>query len=205
MTEREREQGTALAVVQEKMRGMRAQLAEITVTDDQSLAKVSDWVKLVKQLGKYIEQEKDKYVAPAKAIIEKAREQYDPMIAECKEAERTLKSKAQQFMEAREAERTRAAAKIEARVEKGTMRVDTAIRKMEELPVSAKRVETEGGSQLQMQRRPVAKVTDPTLVPDEYWIIDEVRVRREAIERYKKGEPQVPGVEVVLEASIASR
>jgi hypothetical protein len=55
-----------------------------------------------------------------------------------------------------------------------------------------------------MAKRKVAKITEPNLIPDEYWIIDEVRVRKEALEREKNGLPQIPGVVISEEASLSS-
>jgi hypothetical protein len=55
-----------------------------------------------------------------------------------------------------------------------------------------------------MNKRRVAFIEQPQDVPDEYWIIDEVRVRREALERDKNGEAQIPGVIIREESSMVS-
>jgi hypothetical protein len=42
--------------------------------------------------------------------------------------------------------------------------------------------------------RKVAKIVDVNIIPDEYWIVDETRVKKEALDRAKTGSEQIPGV-----------
>lgn len=194
----------ALAVVREKTDGMQIKLDSIQVTNEEELASASDMIKSVKQLKKFIEQEKEKYVAPAKEIISKAREQYDPLIKRCENAEWVLKERSKKFLLKQEAERKAKEEKIAKQVEAGRMKPETAAAKMEALPDIPKTVRTDTGSGLRLAKRKVARITDPSLVPDEFWIIDEVRVRREALERERYGKDQIPGVVVEEERDIAS-
>ena len=69
---------------------------------------------------------------------------------------------------------------------------------MENLPDAPRNVNT-GESGLRMSKRKVAVIVDPAQVPDEYWIIDEVKVRKVALAGVN-----IPGVEVWEEAWLAS-
>jgi len=193
-----------LVVARERVGAMQAMVESFKVTTDEELAVVADKIKSIKQLAKGIKDFKDKFVAPAKAIIDQAKGTWDPLIKECDNQEIVLKERAKRYMLDKEEKRRAEEAKIAARVEKGTMKPETAMRKMEALPEASKTVRTDNGSGLRMSKRKVAKIQDPSLVPDEFWVIDEVRVRREALEREKYGKDTIPGVIVVEENDLAS-
>jgi len=193
-----------LVVVKEKMAGMQNMLDTTQVTTDEELNGVADKIKGVKTLLKLIEQKKEKFTEPAKLIISEARETYDPMIKECRNAEEVLKQRVKAYMTAQEQKRIAEEAKITAKVESGYMKPETAMAKIESLPEAPKTVRTDNNSGLRMSKRKVAKIINPELVPREFWVIDEVRVRREALDREKNGLPQIPGVIIEEESSIAS-
>lgn len=201
---KEEEKDQDLVVVKEKLKGMQKMLDTTMVTSDEELAGVSDKIKGVKTLLKMIEQKKEKFTEPAKAIIGEARETYDPMIKECRNAEVVLKNRAQKYMVEKDNKRIADEKKIADKVESGYMKPETAINKIENLPEAPKTVRTDTGSGLRMAKRKVAVISDPTLIPKEYWIIDEVRVRREALDKEKNGLPQIPGVVIKEEASLSS-
>ncbi len=193
-----------IAVVREKVKGMQAMIDASPVTNDAELAAVTDHIRNIKALAKIIKEKKDKFVAPAKAIVLEAKAAFDPLLKECEDAEAILKGRASKYMLAVEDERRKEEAKIAARVEKGTLRPETAIKKMEALPDTPKTVRTDTGSGLRMSKRKVARITDPSLIPDEFWVVDEVRVRREALEREKYGKEPIPGVLIEEVADLSS-
>jgi hypothetical protein len=194
----------SLAVIKSQATKMQNMLDEFQVTDDQSLTLVADKIKNVKTLAKAVDEQKKKFTDPANAILKEAREKFDPIIKQCKNAEITLKQRAGAYMQKKDDERRAEEARIAARVEKGTMKEETAMRKMEAMPEVQTTVRTDQGAGLRMSKRRVAVIESPDQVPDEYWVIDEVRVRRDALERDKNGEPQIPGVMIREEASISS-
>jgi alanyl-tRNA synthetase len=204
MGDKENKGTDQFAVVKAQADGLEKMMTDFKVTNDKELEQVSDSIKQVKTIKKFIEQEKDKFVAPAKAIIAEARTKYDPYIKKCEEAESQMKSVAGSFMIAKEKERVAAEKKIADKVESGYIKPETAMTKMEALPEAPKTVRTDTGSGLRMSKRKVAVITDKDLIPDEYWVIDEVRVRREALEKEKNNQPQIPGVEIREEAGLSS-
>ena len=193
-----------LVEVREKIDGMQKMLDKTQVTTDAELESVADKIKGIKTLAKFIKLKKDKFTAPAKEIIAEAKVTYDPFLKQCESAELNLKDKARKYMLEKEAERKKAEEKIAARVEKGTMRTDTAMKKIEAMPEVANTVKTDIGSKLRMAKRKVARISDPNLVPKEYWIIDEVRIRRDAIMRDKMGQPPIPGTVIEEVADLSS-
>lgn len=188
-----------LVLVKQKTTSMESMLEKFQVNDDKQLAIVSDKIKHVKDLQKFIEQEKDKLVKPAKAIIAEAKEKYDPFIKKCQNAEVTLKQRAAKYMDDKEEKERIKKEKLAKRVEKGTMKPETAIEKIGEMPETKKTVKTEKGSALKMTKRRVPVIVNPGLVPKEYWMIDEVRVRRDAL-----AGKEIPGVEIQLKSNLSS-
>jgi len=190
--------GGELVEVQEKIKGMKEMVESTKVTTDKELAAASDIVKQVKTVEKFVREQKDKYVIPAKQIIKQASDRYDPYIKECQNAEESLKGKVKEYMDAADKRRKADELKIANRVEKGTMKPETAVKKFEALPEEKKTVKTEK-SGIKRSVRKVAVITHPELVPKEYWVIDEVRVRREAL-----AGKEIPGVEIKEESIISS-
>jgi len=204
MTQTKQAEVKELEAVKAKAEDMQKMLDQFQVTNDEELGIVSDKIKHVKTLQKFIEEKKEKFVAPAKAIIAEAKETYDIYIKKCQNAEIVLKERAKKYMVEKEQKRKAEEDRIAARVEKGTLKPETAVRKMEELPEAQKTVRTDTGSGLRLSKRRTAKIVDPGKVPDEFWIIDEVRVKREALERDKYGKDPIPGVEVSEESILGS-
>jgi len=194
----------SVAVVKGQVTKMQKMIDEYQITDEKSLAVVNDKIALIKQLTKAIEQKKKSFTDPANAILKEARATFDPYIKECKNGEVVLKQRAIAYHRKQEDERRKEEERIAARVEKGTMKEETAMAKLEKIKEPVKTVRTDQGAGLNFRKRRVAVIENPSQVPDEYWIIDEVRVRREAIERDKNGTEQIPGVVVREEDTVAS-
>lgn len=192
-----------LVEVKEKLASMKNMFDTIQITTDEELNGVADKIKEVKILLKLVEKTKERFTEPAKLIIGEAREIYDPMIKWCRNAEEVLKQRAKAYMTDKEQKRLADEAKIAAKVESGYMKPETAAAKIETLAEAPRTVRTDN-SGLRMSKRKVAKIINPELVPREFWVIDEVRVRREALDREKNGLPPIPGVIIEEESSIAS-
>lgn len=175
----------------------------VKIKSDEDLAQVSDKVKELKTRLKMIEEKKEAFVGPAKLIIAEAKNIFDEAIAWFKNAEKELKGKASAYMLEKERINREKEAKIAKDLEAGKIDTDKAISKLEKLPETSKSVNT-GESKMQMRKIWNAYIVDPKQIPDEFWVIDESRVKREAKERHKNGLPQIPGVEMREEASIAS-
>lgn len=192
-------------IIKSKAEGMSKMLESFQVVDDKSMELVADKIKEVKTLGKFIKQKKDEYVAPAKKIIETAKEQYDPYIKMCENAEITLKDRAIKYHDKIERERKIEEAKIAKKIESGYIKPETAMTKIEALPEVQKTVRTDKGSGLSFAKIKKVTIEKPELIPDIYWIIDEVRVRKEALQREKDGLEQILGVVITEETSSSSR
>ena len=180
----------SLAEIKTKSEEMQAMVDKTQVTTEIELKSVSDKIKSIKMLGKFVKAEKEKYTQPAQQIINEARTKYLPYEKMCKEAEDQLKNKADQYMTEVENERKRKEDVIAKRAETGNIKEETAVKKMEELGEEQKSVST-GSSQIQRKMVRTAFIMDREKVPHEYWDLNESRAKRAAL-----AGANVPGVEV---------
>lgn len=190
-----------LPVLQKEVNTQEEQITSLIVKDDASLKEASDRIKAVKDLKKKIETERDLFTAPAKEIISAAKAKYDPLTTALAGFEKVLKDKAQAFMTERDAKQTADIAKLGNRVVSGTMRSDTAIRKIEAMP-DATKTRTENSGLRVIKRKDVEVVDLSTLAVskseldvlaiDGYIVWDMVKVRKDVL----AGIP-VPGARII--------
>ena len=192
------EKELTIEVVQKKVNGMQTMLDAYPVSNDAELAGVSDKIKDIKTLCKAITAQKEKFTLPAKEIIANANEKFDPYIKACKNAEEVLKLRAVKYHNEQEAKRIADEKKLADKVDSGYMKSETAVKKMEAMPEVQKTVTTQS-SGLRFTKRKVAVIFDLSLIPKEYWVVDEVKVRKEALAGV-----MIPGVKVEEQTSSAS-
>lgn len=188
-----------IKVVKTKIDSMAAQVDAITVTSPEELTQVATHISNVKKMRKYVEQERDKYIAPAKEIIAKAKEQYDPYVRACDEAELALKKKAESFMLEQKKKEDEEKAKILA--DKRT-KVETKVEKIAEVKEAPKSVKT-NESTLSMKMVKDIRIIDQSQIPDEYYKpreLDMVKIKKVATAGVV-----IPGVEVYEKPQMASR
>lgn len=192
------------AIVKQKTDAIEAMVESVKVTNDAERDAVSDKIRQVKDCQEAIEDMRNDFVAPAKAIIAKARETYDWAIKRCVNAEAALKAKALKYMEAQRDKTEKDQNTIAKKVEDGKMKPETAIKKLETLTEAPKTVRTDKGSGLRMSMRKKVEISDENLIPDEYWEINRSRLNKDALDRDKNNLPQIPGIVIREEAELAS-
>jgi hypothetical protein len=166
-------------------------VAATEIKDEATLAEVAEKIKGIKTLGKLIRQEMEKYTKLAQEIINNARSRFLPFEKECDEAERALKSKATVYMTEQERIRKEKEDKIAKQLEDGKIKETTAIKKMEKVGDEKKTVATESGAKLTLKTVKEVVIVDREKIPHEYWVVDEVKVRKVALAGVA-----IPGVEV---------
>lgn len=140
-----------------------------------------------------VQAEKEKITKPLNEALKAERARWKPIEDACANAIATIKAKMVAFQRQLEAENAKKEEKIMARVEKGTLRTETAVAKLEALPDAKASVTTDAGM---VQWRVVKKlvISDPMLIPREYLVVNEVAVK----EALKAGKV-VPGASFVEE------
>ncbi len=178
------------------------QVYAVSVASIEELNTVSDMIAQVKKLAKYIEGEKEKYIAPAKEIIASAKAQYDPYIAQCKAAEVDLKQKAQAFMLAERKREDEERKKIVAKVETGYIKPETAMTKLADVEVAPKTAATTT-SKLTMRMRKDVEIVNQALIPEEYYKPRELDMAK--LRKVVTAGVEVPGTKLIEVTDMASK
>jgi IS30 family transposase len=170
---------------------------ELVIETEADMAKGSDLLDAVKKVEKMIIEKKETITRPLMSALANARDLFRPLENAHAEAKKTIKAKMLAFTEKEEARIEAEKARIIARAEKGTYRVDTAVKKLEETGEAARSF---SGSTGKTSIRQVTKVriVDESLIPREYLVPDMPAIT-EAVLRKKIA---VPGVETYQEKSI---
>lgn len=189
----------SLDVIKSQARKMKEFVSAILVKDETALKSTSDWIKKIKDLQKTIEAEKDRFVLPAKQIIQEAREKYDPYIDICKSAEAELKEKARLFLVEYNAKIRVQENKIQQKVESGKLDIEKGVEKLEALPEIAKGASTES-SNLSLRTYQDVEIFDEAALPREYLIPDRVKIRKVVLAGI-----EVPGARKVEKTTMASK
>lgn len=196
------ENNKEVQIVQGKIDGLKTMVEETVVTNGDQLNEVSDKIKEIKTVQKFIKEEMKKTIDPAKEIISATKDRFQPFLENCLEAEAGLKKKAQVFMLAEKKREDDEKEKLANKVDTGYMKPETAIDKMEAVPEAKKTAKT-GSSSLSMRMIKSAGEIDESKVPDEYWTPRQLDMVK--INKVIKAGVEIPGVEVKETPSMASR
>lgn len=182
-----------LAVIKGQVSKLENQANELTITTPEENVLATELKAKLKETGNTIKARKEAITKPLNTALKSARELFAPLEAQFSTAESIVGRKLLAYKhEVEEAARIKEA-QIAARVEKGTMKVETAERKMDEVERVDKTTKTAHG-QVQFRKIKKVRVNNDSEVPKQYWIIDMVAVRKDALAGIV-----IPGVEVYEE------
>lgn len=114
--------------------------AAITITSPADLAKASEQYALLKDQFKAVETHEKKILAPLNQAIDAARNEWRPLKDSLKGAIDKLKTAMTNYQTKADAEAEAKKDKLVERVGKGTMKPETAIKKMNEVAIPEKKV-----------------------------------------------------------------
>lgn len=181
---------------------LHTDMMAIKVTTPEELNAVAEHIASVKAAAKDVTAVRDKYIEPAKAIINHAKATFDPIIERCGAIEKYLKGIAQTYMLEQKKIADEKAAKEAAKVESGYQKPETAARKIAEIPKAQTTAKTDSGT-LGMKMVKNYRIIDEKKIPDEYYKpreLDLAKIRKVALAGV-----EIPGVEVFEEPQMQSR
>lgn len=184
---------TSLAPLKAQVSKLENKANEITITTAEENATATELKAKLNETKKQIKDRKEEITKPLNAALSSARALFAPIEDSFEKAESILARKLIAYKQKVEAETRAAEDKLAARVEKGTMKLETAERKIDALPTVQKTVQTDHG-RVQFRKIKKVRITNPDLVPDQYWVLNEVLIRKDAL----AGTP-IAGVEVYEE------
>lgn len=170
----------------------------VTTEEEQNAA--GGWLARARKKRKEWEAFSSKLLKPFREAISKHNMEWNNLLAPLRQYETELDIEIRDYR-AREARKAAAAqAKLDAQHER---RVEKAIEQGKDpalvkpppvVAAPAKTVETDGGK-VTFKQIPKFKVLDESLVPDEFWAIDEVKLGKEI----RAGRRDIPGVHIWME------
>lgn len=174
------------------------------IQDEVQLTSASKILSRIKATQKLVKEKKEGITKPLNKALENVRELFRPIETSCKEAEGIVKGKMVEYSDKVKEENRIATEKLAKRVEKGTMKVETAANKITELETAPEQVHNEiGAAQFRIEREVV--VEDESKIPTQYWVLDMVKVRKDVLGNASKGIAplKIPGVKVIEKTSVS--
>ena len=172
---------------------------ELVIKNNEELSKATELLVKIKLVAKQVKQEMEKLTKPAKAIIAEAKAKYEPFLDNCEQAEAIVKQKMVAYNLEVQAEARKAEEKILQDFGVGKIKkIETVAKKIDEIEKTQSSVHVDQGS-VQFKTIKKVRIVNPNLVPDEYWILNEVLIRKEAL-----AGKEIPGVEIFEEQIVAS-
>lgn len=171
----------------------------LVIEKPEDLAIATELLTKVNLAGDMIKSEKEKITKPMNEGLKNTRALFAPIEETQQMAKRIISDKMIAYKRAVDEERRKEQERLAARVEKGTMKMETAQRKMDEIPEEQKSVKTEVGA-VSFKEVPVPVVVDVTKIPREYLVPDMV-----AINKAVKAGIEIPGIKVEIRTDIANR
>lgn len=168
---------------------------EMSINNDEDMQHATKIGADVKFVAKAIQIKKESFTKPLNESLKNIREFFSPVEKQLAWAETLIKEKMNNYLKTQREEAEKKIKALEARVEKGTMKLSTAASKMAELEPT-KTVKTERGSMNVRVTRDI-EVYDEMAIPREYLIIDYVKLRKDAL-----GGKEIAGVKVIEKSGI---
>ena len=169
---------------------------ELSIKTDADMSSASDFIFKISQFQKAVEQKKDKYVAPANAIIKEARETYNPIIKQCEASEEIVKGKMVAFDTKRQAEALKKLDKVASKLAEGKIDLEKASSMID----GTRPVNSYSGDvgAISFRINKIVVITDETKIPRKWLEPNMVAIRSAVL----AGEV-IPGTEIREEKIVA--
>lgn len=182
---------------------MQSVVNALVIHDEQGLAEAA---KIRIGIKSVIKEVKERMEAPIKVAYQaykniKAEQEktFGEFLASCEAASRAVDGKVIDYNREIEKVRQEAEAREAAKVERGSIKVETAARHLEEVPEAQRHISTEKGS-ITIVKLKKFKVVDLSKLPIAYHLANEPEIRRAM-----NAGTELPGVEYWVEDSVSGR
>lgn len=164
---------------------------KLAVTDQTSMIQAGTVLGKLKDLVKTMKKEEDSLTETPLKEVAKVRAIYKPKRDQLKQAIDYISREVNTYQTEQARIEQEKKDKLAARVQKGTMRIDTAAKKSVELETTVDRVDTSSGT-IKFRTVQELRVTDKKQIPLEYLVVDE-----KALTAALKAGKTVPGAELI--------
>lgn len=181
-----------IAEVKGKVLAVQEAAYKYVIKDSKDLTLGENMLRTIKDIETGITARKEEITRPLMKALASARDLFKPLETGHAEAKKVIKEKMLAYQIEEEQRIAEAQAKIEARVEKGSMRPDTAAGKLETIQ--------EGKSKLNTRILRKLEIVDESLLPREFLVPD-----RDAITKALFAGTVVPGAQLKEEKVIVTK
>ena len=183
---------TELTEVKQQVSQVQLQANSLSVNNQLEADEATALLKQVKEAEKFMLGKKEEITRPLMAALAKTRDLFKPIELNLADATKTIKSKILAWTIEEQDKKDKEQARIAARVEKGTMRADTAASKLENISKDAPK------SNIRTLKK--VRIVDETAIPREWLEPSMTRITQAVL---KEG-VIIPGVEIFDEKSIVA-
>ncbi len=169
---------------------------ELTIATQEENATAIELKAKLRDMGKTIKDRKEEITKPLNTALKSARDLFAPLEKQFENAESIIGRKLISYKQKVEEDARKAAEKIADRVERGTMKMETAEKKIDNLPTTQKSIDTDHG-RVQFRKIKKVRIINENLIPRQYLIPDMVTIRKDAL----AGVP-IAGCEVYEEETV---
>src|SRR3990167_5347925 len=188
-----------LVKVKVRVGKMQSAVLALKIKDEKTLNEAVKILSGIKDVARQVKEKKEEITKPLNAALVAARAFFRPMEAQCEEAERQVKHDIVVYNAELEAARTLKEVELAARVEAGTLKVETAAKKLENVPTAITHHEAEKGA-ITIRKVKKFRVVDISKLPLPYHLADETAIRRQM-----NAGVELPGVEYFEENQVAAQ
>lgn len=189
-----------LTVYKKEVAEIKTQASSLVINSQEDMNKSADLLHRIKKAKDTITTRKEEITRPLMTALASARDLFKPLELGFQEAEKQVKAIQLAFLVEEEARVEKEKEKIAKRVEKGTMRADTAVGKLEDLGDSPKAGSGEVGRASMRTVRKV-RIVDETAIPREYLVCDMVKITKALLQE----NAVIPGTEIFEEKQMVAR
>jgi len=176
-----------------------AQAHAIVITTPVQMVEATELLSTVNKKLDMVEAEEDRVLLPLKEAMKAEQSRWKPIKTMLKEAIDTLRSNMSTYQTAELKREREEKEKIAARVAKGTLKMETGVRKLDEVEAPASTINTTVGT---AGFRTIQKlvIVDEQAIPRKYLMVDEVKLKAAL-----KGGVTVPGAVLEDVQSVVNR
>ena len=154
---------------------------EIIITSPEENGAAMELKAKLKDIGNQIKERKEAITKPLNDALKSTRALFAPLETAYETAENLVGRKLLDYKRKVDEEARAKEAKIAADLEAGKIKkIETAEKKIEAIQRTEKTVQTDHGK-VQFRKIQKMRITDQNLVPDNYWVIDEVKLRKDVL------------------------
>lgn len=169
-----------IVVLKGQISKLENQANEITITTPEENASAIELKAKLKDIGKQIKDRKEAITKPLNVALKSARELFAPIEAKYEFAENLVGRKLLDYKREQDEKARKEEEKIAKQFEAGRLKPETAERKIEEIQRTEKTVQTDHGK-VQFRKIQKVRVVDEKLIPDSYWEINQILLRKDVL------------------------